>query len=118
MNQAPCPNCGEMVTFREEEAGQQVHCPKCKVLLQLDREAASDGSWRRLWRILRRQRVALGAVGALVVFIAGLGVGFGLGRASVPTRGQKGVNATSFSVFGVSHNEINVNDDKPRDPKE
>jgi hypothetical protein len=107
-----------MVAFRPEEAGQQVHCPKCKVLLQLDREAASDGKWRQLGRILRRQRVAIGAFGALIVFIAGLGLGFGLGRASVPTKGQKGVNATSFSIFGVSHNEINVNDEKPRDPKE
>ena len=64
MTKVPCPSCGAKLTIREENAGQQIRCPKCKVLLQLDADSRRGFSVRRLLAALRRRKPALAAVGA------------------------------------------------------
>jgi phage FluMu protein Com len=58
MKKVPCPNCGEKLTIREENAGQQIRCPKCKVVLQLDSESMKGSSVRELLGALRRRKPA------------------------------------------------------------
>lgn len=58
MNQVPCPNCGEKLTIRKENAGQQIRCPKCKVVLQLDSESTREPSVGELLAALRRRKPA------------------------------------------------------------
>jgi ssDNA-binding Zn-finger/Zn-ribbon topoisomerase 1 len=64
MAKVPCPNCGAKLSIREEHAGQQTRCPKCKVLLQLDADSRRGFSLRRLLSALRRRKPTLVVVGA------------------------------------------------------
>ena len=59
----PCPNCGEKLTIREEDVGKAIHCPKCKVLLQLDSESPEGFSVGGLLAALRRRKAALMGAG-------------------------------------------------------
>jgi hypothetical protein len=59
MTKAPCPNCGEKLTIRDEDAGRVVRCPKCKVLLQLDSESPQGFSVRGLLAAWRRRKAGL-----------------------------------------------------------
>jgi len=112
MNQIPCPNCGELLACGEEGIGRKVRCPRCRAMLRL--EADSEG--RPAYRWPRRRFPLIGLVVVVVVFLAGLGIGFQLGASFVQPTPNNGISATSIGVFGAS-NTVIVADSPPPQPK-
>ena len=95
MTQIPCPNCGELLACGEEGIGRMIRCPRCRARLRLD--ADSDG--RPAYRYPRRRFSVLQLAVALVLFLAGLAVGFQWGASAARSSGN-GVSATSVGFFG------------------
>ena len=109
MNQLPCPNCGEVLACAEEGIGRTMRCPRCRALLRLDADA------RPVYRWPRRRFPLLGLTVALLLFLAGLAIGFQWGATAARTSGN-GITATSFGFFGAS-NTIVVDDHSAPPPK-
>ena len=97
----PCPHCGETIACSESAVGRNLACPRCRVLLRLD----ADPSGRPSCGLARRPFGLVRLAVVLGVFVAGLGVGYVLGRVRSHAS-PSGVNAASVGFFTASNNIV------------
>jgi hypothetical protein len=103
MSQLPCPKCGGLLTCAAEEVGRTLRCHQCGALLRLDAETPGPAEDRHSFRA-RRRRIAI----AVVIFLLGAAVGFGVGRRTAPGIGP---GTTVTAVGGVSaQNNVVIQD--------
>jgi hypothetical protein len=100
--QIPCPNCGELLTCREEAIGSRLRCPRCRVMLRLDADAEGRPAYERT----PAGASALRSVVLAIVFVAGLGAGFMCGWTASMARVNSTVSATSVGVFSASNTVV------------
>ncbi len=109
MTKIPCPHCGKELTVNPDAVGSQLVCPKCRVILRLDKDDEKPSLFD-LRRLLRRQKIGVGLACVLLLVLAAFIVGFRAGSGHSQTNGhQRGVVMTAFGVFSA-HNELHVNE--------